>query len=89
MGNYYQEAILSPESDALKANYLFFKICEYGHVLKRAMRKKKKKCGFFQNKKSELCELSSLKNKKSSKISSSNSLNNHLRKICICIVLVF
>ena len=51
MGNYYQEVILSPESDALKANYLFFKICEYGHVLKRAMRKKKKKCGFFQNKK--------------------------------------
>ena len=51
MGNYYQEAIHSPESDALKANYLFFKICEYGHVLKRAMRKKKKKCGFFQNKK--------------------------------------
>ncbi len=51
MGNYYQDPILSPESDALKANYLFFKICEYGHVLKRAMRKKKKKCGFFKNKK--------------------------------------
>ena len=52
-------------------------------------KKKEKNAVFFKIKKSELCELSSLKNKKSSKISSSHSVNKDLRKNFFCIFLVF